>query len=103
MKFLSFIKIYIDCTTGNVVLTSVYDFCLFKRSSGLSLKRIHEKISIAVATIVRYKFILKQCFLASSGKLTSSSSKKIEGTKQPNATPKIFAYAATDVATILSF
>ena len=55
------------------------------------MNRISERIIITVAIIVRYKFILKQCFFASSGKLTSLSSKKIEGTKQPNATPNMFA------------
>ncbi len=59
--------------------------------SGLSLKRITENKNTTVAIIVRYMFISKQCVFASSGKFMSLSSKKIEGTKQPRATPKIFA------------
>ncbi len=51
----------------------------------------------------RLKFISKQCCLASTGFLMSSSVKNIDGTKAPIAEPKILALIATEVAMILSF
>ena len=78
------------CITGMLAYSKPVSF-LCKAFSGLSLKRIIESNSTTVAIPAKYKFMVRECFLASSGKLISLSSKKIDGTKHPTATPKILA------------
>ena len=65
--------------------------CCYVSAFGLSLTKSKTGMRTAVAIHPSVILISKACFLASSGFKLSASVKKIEGTKHPNAIPKIFA------------